>query len=141
MIAVASKQFLIVDDMPEAFKVQGTIDTIGIVYDDAVVHIAENQTEALRLALSRDYDFILMDYYLADGATGVEVTAALRAAGVKTMIVAFSTETDRPEVCEHFRAAGANAGIAPLFLMRYLKSMKEGGDYQQYDRLAKTVGR
>ena len=64
----------------------------------SVVHESENAKDAIRYITehSRDFDFILLDYYLPDG-TAMDVVRAAKTHlhGVKILII--SAETNRPE--------------------------------------------
>lgn len=135
MNAVQVKRFLIVDDRPEDYKVITAEDLIRRVFEGAIVDKATDIKTALALTKAGEYDFILMDYFLEADKTGVDATIELRKAGVKTRIVAFTSEVERREVCVRFKAAGADAAINLPSLYQYLSAIKEGNDAQQYDSL------
>ena len=74
----------------------------------AEVTVVEDGAEALRAAVETPFDLILMDVEMPE-MSGVEVTAALRARGIQTPIVALTAHDPR-----HIEQEAAHVGLTDV---------------------------
>ena len=110
---------LMVEDEPINRKVlEQMLDNIDCDYD-----VAEIGTKAVKLALSRPYDIILLDIQLPD-FSGISVTEQLRDAGIDIPIIATTAHTFLDEKLS-FIAAGMNDVLGKPFRQQQLSKMMD----------------
>jgi CheY-like chemotaxis protein len=99
--ALTSKRALIVEDNEGlAFTLSEYMVDYGVVSD-----FAKNGKEALDLASTNAYDFILMDIYMPI-MNGFEATSKIKSLFPDVIIITVTSSSERLE-CERMRAAGA----------------------------------
>ena len=102
-------RILVVEDDP---KVGGFLEQ-GLQEEDFEVARGHDGEEAISLALSEEYDLILLDYMLPK-RTGPQVVKALRAEGRLTPVLML-TARDAPEDIQLCFASGANGYLTKPF--------------------------
>jgi len=91
---------------------------------DAAVDEADDAERALAAVKARDYDCILLDYYLP-ASTGLETLNAIRALGVRAPVVALTGQGDEDLAVALMKAGAADyltkSGLTPDRLARSLR--------------------
>lgn len=112
-------QVLMVEDEPINRKVlEHMLDNMHCDYDVADVGVT-----AVKLALSKPYDIILLDIQLPD-VNGITITEQLRNAGLNVPIIATTAHTFLDEKLS-FIAAGMNDVLAKPFRQQQLATMMD----------------
>ena len=104
------------DEIPEitaVIKINQVITRKMLSKKDITCDIANNGTEAIKLARANDYDGILMDIHMP-GISGVEATEEIRKFDVDTPIIAL-TAISLDDSLEAFYAAGCNDVVTKPF--------------------------
>jgi two-component system, OmpR family, copper resistance phosphate regulon response regulator CusR len=102
-------RILVVDDDE---KVGGLLEQ-GLREEEFEVGRGRDGEEALSMAMSQNYDLILLDYMLPK-KSGPEVASALRTQGRQTPILML-TARDAPEDIERCLTSGANGYVTKPF--------------------------
>lgn len=66
-----SPRILVVDDYPGLITV--TTQAVEILIDNAVIHTAANYEEAISILAANEFDFLILDYDIGGGKTGLDV--------------------------------------------------------------------
>jgi two-component system response regulator AtoC len=98
--------------------------------------LAANVTEAMRLAKSKTFDLILLDWYLNDG-TGVELCEAIRGFDLETPIFFYTGVAIRSEIKKAIKAGAQGCFIKPVLMEDLLGTLgarlsKKSGNADQH---------
>ena len=98
-------RILLVDD--DAVDREAVRRTLASAALDVQLTMADTADAAVSAALTTAVDCVLLDYYLP-GATGLEVLARFRAAGVDAPVIALTGQADRQTAVEMMKSGAAD---------------------------------